>query len=190
MAIFMGQQLRPIPAFVVFLSGYWPLAVIIAALDWNWEMMCFKAPWTVGAIAASFIAACVFAALHFAYYTKGDRLKVISAQDRSVELLNYAIPYIAGFTGLDTGNLGHIIAMIVVLWVVFYVTYKTHTVVINPFLLSLGYRLYDLDFEWNDGKTGKVLAVSKFELTAGETVRARNISTSCVVVIAAISDQN
>ncbi len=186
----MGQQLRPLPAFVVFLSGYWPLALIIAALDWNWEELSFKSPWTVGAVVIAFVGSCIFSALHFTHYTKGDRLKVVGVQDRSVELLNYAIPYIAGFTGLDTGSLGDILAMIVLLWVVFYVTYKTHTVVINPFLLSLGYRLYDLDFEWVDGKPGKALAVSKLELTPGSTVRARNISTSCVVVIAAISDPN
>lgn len=184
----MSLQLRPIPAFVVFLSGYWPLALIVAALDWKWDEMEFGTPWTVAAIIAGFILACAFTAWHFTHYQKGDRVTVVGVKDRSVELLNYAIPYIAGFAGLDTGSLGHILAMIIVLWVVFYVTYKTHTVVVNPFLLSLGYRLFDLEFQWSNGESGQALAVSRFPLQSSDTVRIRNIATSCVLVVAVVSN--
>ncbi|MDD3179820.1 MAG: hypothetical protein PHQ04_05640 [Opitutaceae bacterium] len=185
----MVQQLKPLPAFVVFLSGYLPLALLVAVLDWNWEDLSFNSPWTVGSVGAAFALSCIFTGLHFRHYAKGERLKVRSVQDRSVELLNYAIPYIAGFAGIDTGNFGHIGAMFLVLWVVFYVTYKTHTVVVNPFLLSLGYRLYDLEFEWPDGKVSTTMAVSKLPLTVGTTVRGRNISTSCIIVIALVPDE-
>jgi hypothetical protein len=76
--------------------------------------------------------------------------------------------------------------MITVLWVVFYVTYKTHTVVVNPFLLSLGYRLYDLRYSWDNGSEGEALAVSKYELNPEDAVRVRSIATSCVLVVTVI----
>ena len=183
----MRLQLKPLPAFVVFLSGYWPLGLIVAALDFDWTGFQLRTPWTVGAMIAGFIAACIFTAWHFSHYQKGDRVVLKQVKDRSVELLNYAVPYIAGFAGVETGNLGHIAAMLLVLWVVFYVTYKTHTVVVNPFLLSLGYRLYDLQFDWNDGSRGEALAVSRYPLSPQSIVRIQNISTSCVLVVAVIS---
>jgi hypothetical protein len=184
----MIQQLRPLPAFLVFLSGYWPLALVILALDWDWDKLEFGAPWTVGAVVAGFVISCAFTVWHFNHYQTGQRVKVISAKDRSVELLNYAVPYIAGFATMETDRLGHVIAMLVVLWVVFYITYKTHTVVVNPFLLSLGYRLLDLEYERTDKTRGEVMAVSRWPIEASQSVRLRSIATSCALVVAIVPD--
>ena len=181
------QQLRPIPAFVVFLSGYWPLALVVAALDFDWIELRFGAPYTVFPVLAAMALSCAFTAWHFTRYQKGDRVTVTGVADRSVELLNYAVPYIAGFAGIDTGNLGHVFAMLLVLWVVFYVTYKTHTVVVNPFLLSLGYRLFDLEFKWGNGESGKTLAVSRLPLAVDGEIRIRSIATSCALVVAVLN---
>lgn len=184
----MSQQLRPIPAFVVFMSGYWPLALVVAVLDFDFTEFCFSTPWTVGAVAAVFVLSCWYTAKHFVHYAKGDRVKITGTKDRSVELLNYAVPYIAGFAGMETDSLGKVLAMFIVLWVVFYVTYKTHTVVVNPFLLSLGYRLTDITYtRIDDGNEGLALAVTRFSIEAGDEVRIRSIATSCVLVVAVVS---
>lgn len=184
----MPQQLRPLPAFVVFMSGYWPLALVITVLDFDFGKLEFTACWTVAAVLVAFGSACWFTARHFVHYAKGDRVKITATKDRSVELLNYAVPYIAGFAGMETGSLGKVLAMFIVLWVVFYVTYKTHTVVVNPFLLSLGYRLVDITFTRMDNNApGSVLAVTKFDVAPGDEVRIRSIATSCVLVVAVVS---
>lgn len=184
----MPQRLRPIPAFVVFLSGYWPLAVVIAALDFDFQKLEFSSFWTVCSVAAAFGAACIFTARHFVHYTKGDRVTVKASKDCSVQLLNYAVPYIAGFASVDTGSFGKVLAMFIVLWVVFYVTYKTHTVVVNPFLLSLGYRLIEISYvRHGSDEALSALAVTKFPVATGDEIRIRSIATSCVVVVAVVA---
>ena len=184
----MPQQLRPIPAFLVFMSGYSPLGLVIAALDFDFAKLEFNSPWTVFAVVAFFIAACIFTARHFVHYTKGDRVTVKRSEDCSVHLLNYAMPYIAGFAGFDTSSPGNVLAIFIVIWVVFYVTYKTHTVVVNPFLLGLGYRLKTISYVQNESdETISTLAVTKFQVATGDTIRIRSIATSCVVIVAVVN---
>lgn len=155
------QKLRPVYAFLVFLSGYAPMGPLLAILDFRWQKLGFENPEALLAINCALLFCTRFTAWHFSQYRKGNPMKVISADDASDSLLGYAIPYVAGFVGIDLGLPNQIMAVAFIIWIIFYTTYHGQTVVLNPHILALGYRVYTCELEYRTGRRTKGTVIAR-----------------------------
>lgn len=176
------QKLALIPAFLVFLSGYGPLGLIFAAKDLDVSKApYFHHPVLLLILLLAFLFSIAFTRWHFKKYSNDEPLKVIEIEDRSGDLISYSIPYIAGFSGIAIGDVGEMLAVIIVLGVVFHATYSTQSVVINPMLATLGYRMSTARLEYRGGRAVKATILSNEPLDVGESYRLRKISDFCFI---------
>lgn len=78
---------------------------------------------------------------------------------RSNDLIDYAIPYLISFFGVDFGKWQDTVALVMFIVLLFILSYKTQSIFINPALALFGYGLYEVDFtEGTKQKTGVFLA--------------------------------
>lgn len=173
------KKLREPVAFLVFMSGYTPLALILAALDFNPQhKYYFDHYWMHWGIVALFGCSVIFTRWHFKKYRKGEPMEVVEIEARSGDLLNYCIPYIAGFAGVAVGDPGQMVALFAILLTIFHVTYKTQSVIVNPFLAELGYNLYTATLKMEGGDSVRATVVSKEVLYSGSRCRLVNIANA------------
>lgn len=151
------MRFRLLPALLVFLGSYFPLALILALQDishesWtagictNWEDCTFPRfnhPW-LSLFGVLFSGLCllltckVIAKLRYKY-----PVKVIDSKPVSSELISYSFPYIVSFMGVDYSSLGKVAGLVAFLTWLFLITYKAGQVIMNPMLLMFGWNLYE-----------------------------------------------
>lgn len=100
---------------------------------------------------------------------------VKAVRNRSIDLINYTIPYIVSFFGFDLSKVEDILSLIVFLLLLLLLTLKSKSVFMNPILLLAGYNLYDLEFEY-DGKPASTIVISKYEMRPGERYYIRSLT--------------
>lgn len=100
---------------------------------------------------------------------------VKSVKNRSVDLINYTIPYIVSFFGFDLAKLEDIISLSIFLMLLLLLTIKSKSVFMNPILLLSGYNLYDLEYEF-DSKVCSTIVISKHEMKSGERFYLRTLT--------------
>ena len=153
------MQFRTIPALLVFLGSYFPLAIILALQDvspetWNAPIcsdISFKSCSTpqlehpILSLTMIFLSgACL--ALTFLIL---DRIRyrypidVIESKSIPNELISYSFPYIVSFMGVDYGSSGKIAGLVAFLLWLFLITYRAGQIIMNPILLIFGWNLYE-----------------------------------------------
>lgn len=98
-----------------------------------------------------------------------------AVRNRSVDLINYTIPYIVSFFGFDLAKMEDIISLSIFLLLLLLLTIKSKSVFMNPILLLAGYNLYDLDYEF-DSKAKSTIAISKHEMKPGQKFYIRSLT--------------
>lgn len=174
------MQFRILPAALVFLGSYFPLAIILALQDVSAESwgrgVCldlrtcsfpdFDHPWLsmVGVVLTSIcfiLTLYVISRLRFKY-----PVVVLDSKPIPSELIGYSFPYIVSFMGVDYGSMGKISGLIVFLAWLFLITYRAGQVVMNPVLLILGWNLFDARVSIN-GHERNAKILSKKHLRPG-----------------------
>lgn len=102
-------------------------------------------------------------------------VKVKAIKSRSIDLINYTIPYIVSFFGFDLSKTADIISLSIFLLLMLLMTIKSKSVFMNPILLLAGYNLYDLDYEF-DSKTNSTIVISNYDMRIGETYYIRSLT--------------
>ena len=95
--------------------------------------------------------------------------------------MSYALPYIVAFMDMDYEPSKLIGLAIFLLWL-FWITYRSGQIVLNPFLAAFGWKLYELTYRFIDNKTehsGKALCDNV--VTKGD--RYKHTSIDDVVII-------
>lgn len=163
------MQLRILVAVAIYLGSYLPLAVILLAQDVDVEavrrgicpvasmvsMECanpLKNPiWSLSAVAISAIGMAVtFLALRLV--RKSHRVKVTESKHIPADLINYVIPYVVTFISLDYEQTSKLFGFGVFLVSMFWITYKTGQIVLNPVLAVLGWKLFEVKYMYDAGK--------------------------------------
>ncbi len=175
------KRLRYLPALCVFLSGYLPLVLVLIVLDFDWVRFEPRSPVLLFGVLLVALGSALFTSLHLRYagYRNDVRLKLVDVEERSGDLLAYGIPYIAGFAGVNVSNAGQLAALAIVIWLIFDFTYRTRSVVMNPYLVWLRYRAYSARVEYAGGKTESVVILSSSPLRGGDSFDFCLISPSC-----------
>ncbi len=120
---------------VLFLSSYHPLFLILAIKNWyNFY------------ITVIFIIICVYSLLVWAFIVskKGtvESYKVLKAENKTQESLNYLIPYIISFIGFDLNKWQDWSALAILLSILFVVYLNSDLLYINPILSFFKYKIY------------------------------------------------
>lgn len=175
------MQFRFIPALLVFLGSYFPLALILALQDisestWgagictNWkscQLPSFNNPWltlsilviTVLCLSLTFI---ILGKVRYKY-----PVKIIEAKPIPNEIISYSFPYIVSFMGFDYGSMGKVAGFAVFLTWLFIITFKAGQVILNPILLIFGWNLYEAKLLVN-GEPRIARVLSKSNLIPGD----------------------
>lgn len=151
------MQFRLVPAFLVFLGSYFPLAIILGLQDIKqefWEKeLCHS--WrncvlptsnhpylSLSTIAVTLLCLAltiiVLRRLRYKY-----PLNVIESKPIPSELISYSFPYIVSFMGVDYGSAGKIAGLAVFLIWLFLISYRAGQIIMNPILLVMGWNLYE-----------------------------------------------
>lgn len=167
------MQLRILVAVAIYLGSYLPLAVILLAQDIDVEaarrgicpmasmvaLECaspLKHPiWSLSAatICATGMAV-TFLALRLV--RTPHRVKVTESKHIPADLINYVIPYVVSFISLEYEQPLKLIGFGVFLTWIFWITYRSGQIVLNPVLIAFGWKLYEVKYIYDGAKNTRV----------------------------------
>jgi hypothetical protein len=194
-----GVQLRLWTAAIIFTGSYFPLSLILLVQDFNSKLflapLCLPiwdgesgcvVPFTHAEISGSIFVACLLslaATLYLFKLTKVKRkIKVLQVKYVPSELMNYTLPYVVSFMGISYSEENKFFGMIIFLFWIFWITYKSGQLIMNPVLVVFGWRLYELTYEHEgDSHPQQGLVLSNGELSVGEFVNYGQIQEVTVV---------
>ena len=169
-------RLRPVVSLVLFLSAYSPLMVILAIKDLD-----FSKPYGFGSPLASIslIGAAIFFSLITLATVKsvegGLPVVITKAANKSGDMFSYTIPYMLSFMRVDLGDWQTLLSLLLFLFILFIMAYRTQTVFINPILAISGYMLIDCTFK-RDNKETQALIISRKPIDVGEFIQVNQLS--------------
>lgn len=170
-------------AILLFVSAYSPLFVILAVKDFDFNSTHhFKHPIVIYTMLGVALLSVV---LLFATVSKMKRgnmcVTVTSVKNRSVDLINYTIPYIVSFFGFDLSKIEDSVSLSIFLLLMLLLTIKSKSVFMNPILLLAGYNLYDLEYEY-DEEVCTTIVISKEEMYTGKRFYIRSLTRFLYIV--------
>lgn len=177
------MQLRNWSAFALYLGSYVPLSLILLAQDLDGGLMgndpcvphvwrtseCvvpLRHPWwSVGAVAVGLL--CLAVTLRTLAAVRGNqRVRVLESKHVPADLINYVIPYVLSFMGIDFGDPAKMLGFAVFFLWIFWITDRSGQIVMNPILVAFGWRLYEIKFSYIQSEnafTGRVLSKTVIE---------------------------
>jgi len=164
-------------AILLFISAYAPLFVILAIKDFDFD----KSKAFNHAIPIYILLGLTVLSIALLFYAiksiqRGNMpVKVKAIKSRSVDLINYTIPYIVSFFGFDLSKTTDVVSLTIFLLLMLLMTIKSKSVFMNPILLLAGYNLYDLEYEF-DGKVTSTIVISNHDIRVGETYHIRSLT--------------
>ena len=164
-------------AILLFISAYSPLFLILAIKDFDFDCTYqFKHPLAVYIILGISVLSVILLFATVKLMKRGNMpVTVVEIKNRSVDLINYTIPYIVSFFGFDLSKMEDIFSLTIFLTLLLLLTVKSKSVFMNPILLVAGYNLYDVEYEF-DGKKHETIALSKYKMKKGERFYIRSLT--------------
>lgn len=170
---------------MIFAGSYFPLSLILAVKDFNWAKydatlwddllslssigkLPFDNPlYSVGAV--SLCCVCMFITwIALSVRHKGVPIDIREAAHRPTELINYTIPYIVSFMGIDYGDADQVLGFSIFLLWMFILTQSSGQVIFNPVLIVFRWKLYEISFNYvDDQHTHSGVALSRFDVQPG-----------------------
>ncbi|MFK3888854.1 hypothetical protein [Sphingomonas sp. NPDC079357] len=159
------MQLRTPSAFALYVGSYLPLGLVLFVQDvdpvavrrgfcppsaWFGEgcVVPLMHPWwAVGTVAIG-IACLILTTLTLRAIGTPRQVKVAEAKHIPADLINYAMPYIVSFMGLDFGSPTRLLGFGVFFVWIFWITYRSGQIVMNPILIVFGWRLYEIKYSF------------------------------------------
>jgi len=169
-------RLRPLVSFVLFLSAYSPLMVILAVKDLQPSSpYLFGSPTTSGILIFMAISSILVTLLTVRSVDCGLPVAVTKAANKSGDMFGYTIPYMLSFMRIDLSDWQTLVSLALFLSILFGMAYRTQTVFINPVLAIAGYMLIDCTFK-RDDKEFQAMVVSRDPISVGDIVNLDQLS--------------
>ena len=164
-----GTRFKFLWALLVFISSYFPLAIIIIIKDLN--VTChsvFEHPRAVAAIllVTAFAVFVTWRTAH-SFQQGGLPVKITKKSYKSGDLFTYTIPYMISFYKFELNDGKMVACFLVFIALMFALAYRTQNLLVNPVLALCGYHLWDCQFQ--EGKRDySALLLSKEEFQIGD----------------------
>lgn len=137
--------------------------------------------WSLGATVVSVV--CLLITLWTLRATDvAHRICVAEAKHIPADLINYIIPYVVSFMGLDFASPSKIVGFAVFFVMIFWITYRSGQIVMNPILAVFGWKLFEIKYSFlqsSDQFSGRVLA--RIEIEPNKTYAHGNIQDVMIV---------
>lgn len=169
------MRLHFISSLLIFISSYFPLALIFIIKDLDEatylpKHLCIS---SVIFIVASLSYVVVLLAVK--NINSGLPVKITKVTNKSGDMFTYTIPYMISFYNFNLGDWKTLLSISVFMTLMFSLAYRTQNVFINPVLALAGYGLYDCQFK--DGSREKSgLLISKHPFQLGDTCVIEQLS--------------
>ncbi|MBN3804965.1 hypothetical protein GXB81_18185 [Paraburkholderia sp. Ac-20336] len=182
------MQIKLIPAVLLFLGSYFPLALILAVQDvpnegWGRPICKSLQFWRSCDIpqvahptmAYLFIVVTAVSLVFFLWLLKhlNGTTEMTIKESKSIpnDLINYAFPYIVSFMGVELGSLGKVVGFgLFMIWL-FVITYRSGQILMNPLLLAAGWQLYEVQADI-EGNRRTLRALSRGNVVPGQVLRS------------------
>ena len=184
------MQIRIAFALAIYLGSYFPLSLILLAQDLDMDVVkrrglcplasmlevgCVSplknATWALSAVVVCLVGFLLTLVVLRMLKAK-SRVTVTESKHVPADLINYVIPYVVSFMSLDYEQPPKLIGFAVFLIWLFWITYKSGQIALNPVLAVLGWKLYEIKYKHPAGAeihVGRML--SKFDIRAGRSYR-------------------
>ena len=163
-------------AVLLFISAYSPLFLILIVKDFNFQEYRFGHPIAIAILFGVTLLSVVLLFLTVNRMSRGNMcVEIVSVKNRSVDLINYTIPYMIAFFGADLSKPADIISVSIFLLILLLLTITSKSVFINPVLAIAGYGLYDLDYKF-DGKIFSTTVISRHDMRTSELFHIRSLT--------------
>lgn len=175
------MQFRLLTAIMVFLGSYLPLAVILFSQNINYpavgrgfcwplktarcELPLLDAGYSVGLLAVTLICFGL-TNLALALVRTRQEITVREAEYVPTDLMNYTLPYVVSFMSINYHETDKFVGFCVFLAWMFWITHKSGQVFLNPILIALGWRLYNVTYNFagsSDAHKGRALVKGYLE---------------------------
>lgn len=169
-------RLRPLVSFVLFLSAYSPLMVILAIKDMNPGLTyLFNSPTASGILIFMAIGSSAITLMTVRSVEDGLPVIVTKAANKSGDMFGYTVPYMLSFMRVELGDWQTLLSLALFLAVLFVMAYRTQTVFINPVLAIAGYMLIDCTFK-RDDKEIQAMVVTREPICVGNSIKLDQLS--------------
>jgi hypothetical protein len=177
------MQFKLIPAFLIFIGSYFPLAIILAVQDiptewWNRPLclttnfqQCSFNPFNHWLPTIFFITVTlastllVHMTLHKISFPVNARVE--TAKPIPNDIINYVSPYVVSFMGISYAEPGKFLGFSIFLLWMFVITYKSGQIIMNPLLLIFGWKLYEASISINNASR-EVRVLKQGDLVPGQ----------------------
>jgi len=159
-------MLRLIPASIIFFGSYCPLFLILLAQTFpipqitypcgfalehlHLTNLRFDEPLPLVHLALMVLSILSAFATHF--FLKNQNLsqsiEITASKPMATELMNYVLPYVVSFMGIDFSDERKLLGFIIFLGWMFVLTFKSGQILMNPVLILFGYRLHEVDYHF------------------------------------------
>lgn len=183
------MKLRFLPSFLMFISSYFPLALIFIIKDLDDITFYPRHPLTAAIIAVLVLFACAIVLIAARKIESGVPVKVTKVSNKSGDMFTYTIPYMISFYNFNLGDWKTLLSLSVFMTLMFALAYRTKNVFINPVLALAGYGLYDCQFK-DGSREIQGLLISKYEFQLGDTCIVERFSNFLYFVSSVQSMEN
>lgn len=92
------------------------------------------------------------------------------------DLMNYVLPYVVSFMSLDYSETSKFLGFFIFLAWIFWITYKSGQVVLNPVLVAFEWKYYEIKYRYEgDSGTHTEGCLAKALPLSGESLRYASI---------------
>jgi len=102
------------------------------------------------------------------------------------DLMNYTLPYVVSFMSIDYQEIGKFFGLIIFLAWMFWITYKSGQIILNPVLIAFGWRHYDVKFTFpaDQAQTEHITKLlANAPISAGESHQRGSIQDIYIVKV-------
>jgi len=182
------MQIKLIPAALLFIASYFPLALILTVQDikvefWDvpfckkmkfWQH-CEMPQLAHPGLAIGSVLVCMLSLMFFLWVLRHFRgateMKIEECKPVPNDLINYVFPYIVSFMGVELGSTGKVVGFGLFMVWLFLISYRSGQILMNPLLLAVGWQLYEIRADI-EGNKRSLRALSQDIVVPGQQLRS------------------
>lgn len=167
------MELRALIAAAIFVGSYLPLSAILLVQDlkvdllnrpfcstlWSAPLNC-ELPLSNPGYSIGFVVFCLLCfSITPLVMSSGQipqRISIKESKQIPTDLINYVVPYVVSFMSIEYGQLNKVLGFILFMVWIFWLSYKTGQVILNPILVIKGWKLYEIKYTYQNSTTERV----------------------------------
>lgn len=177
------MTLRFFSSVIIFLSAYSPIAIIFCIQNFDFEKQVFRHTLIIWPILGLAAVSCIilWATVRLPKVSTPP-ITIKSVSNKSRELVSYTIPYMVSFFVIEHWNTQLLVSFAFFMFIMFWLTLKTHTIFHNPILSMMGYSIFDVHYERNGKEYQDYFVAKDVRLIKNEQYRIVEVSEQLYLV--------